>query len=214
MVITVFGATGQAGKRIVSMALAKGYTVRAFGRNVEGLIDKDLADENFEAIKGYVFDEAEVFEAVKGADAVLSALGGGRGGNDKTRSLGIKNIIAQMQKVAVKRIINIGGMGILKSDAHEYIMSRPGYPPVFLPVTKEHLQAYLYLKDSELDWTIVCPPDILDKDADGRYITNADYPPSTGINKVAAGNIADFMLKELTERRYLQKRVGISDIAM
>ena len=214
MVITVFGATGQAGKRIVSMALAKGYTVRAFGRNVEGLIDKDLADENFEAIKGYVFDEAEVFEAVKGADAVLSALGGGRGGNDKTRSLGIKNIIAQMQKAAVKRIINIGGMGILKSDAYEYIMNRPGYPSVFLPVTKEHLQAYLYLKDSELDWTIVCPPDILDKDADGRYITNADYPPSTGINKVAAGNIADFMLKELTERRYLQKRVGISDIAM
>jgi len=40
MIITVFGATGQAGKRIVSMALAKGYTVRAFGRNIEGLIDQ------------------------------------------------------------------------------------------------------------------------------------------------------------------------------
>lgn len=211
MIITVFGPTGQVGSRIVRMALAQGYHVRAFGRNIEGLIDKDIADNNLVAIKGYVFDADEVYEAVKGVDAVLSALGGARDGNDKTRSLGIKNIIAQMQKAGVKRIITLGGMGSLKSDEHDYIMNRPGYPAVFLPVSKEHLQAYLYLKELGLDWTFIGAPDILDKDADDKYITNADYPPVTGINQVNAGNIADFMLKELTERRYLQQRAGISN---
>jgi len=212
MVITVFGATGQVGRRIVNIALEQGHHVRAFGRNIESLIDKDIADNNLEAIKGYVFDEAEVYEAVKGTDAVLSALGGARDGSDKTRSLGIKNIVAQMQKAGVKRIIALGGMGSLKSDDHEYIINRPGYPIKFIPVSKEHLQAYLYLKDSGLEWTFIGAPDILDKDADGKYTTNAEYPPVTSINKINAGNIADFMLKEITERGYLQQRAGISNL--
>jgi uncharacterized protein len=212
MIITVFGATGQVGKHIVSMALAQGHHVRAFGRNIEDLIDKDIADDKLEAIKGYVFDADEVYHAVNGAEAVLSALGGARDGSDKTRSLGIKNIIAQMQKADVSRIITLGGMGSLKSDEHEYILNRPGYPAVFLPVSKEHFQVYQYLKDSGLEWTFIGAPDILDKDADGNYTTNADYPPATGINKINAGNIADFMLKEIIERRYLQQRVGISNL--
>ncbi|CAN5717425.1 NAD(P)H-binding protein [soil metagenome] len=212
MIITVFGATGQVGKRIVAMALAQGHHVRAFGRNIENLIDKDLADENLEAIKGSVFDAGEVYTAVTGADAVLSALGGARDGTDKTRSLGIKNIIAQMQKAGVNRIITLGGMGSLKSDEYEYIMKRPGYPAVFLPVSKEHFEAYEYLKNSGLEWTFIGAPDILDKDADGNYTTSADYSPATGINKINAGNIADFMLKEIAERRYLQQRVGISNM--
>ena len=212
MIITVFGATGQVGRRVVSMALAQSHHVRAFGRNIESLIDKDLADDHLTAIKGYVFDEAEVYEAVKGADAVLSALGGARDGADKTRSLGVKNIVAQMQKANVNRIITLGGMGSLKSDEHEYIMNRPGYPAVFLPVSKEHLQVYHLLKASKLQWTFIGAPDILDIAADGNYITSADYPPATGIHKINAGNIADFMLKEITEGRYLQQRVGISNL--
>jgi uncharacterized protein len=212
MVITVFGATGQVGRRIVDMALAQGNHVRAFGRNIESLIDKDIADDMFEAIKGHVFDEKEVYEAVKGADAVLSALGGARDGSDKTRSLGIKNIIAQMQKAVAKRVIAVGGMGSLKSDEHEYIMNSPDYPSVFMPGSQEHLQAYQYLKRSGLEWTFIGAPDILDMDADGKYTTNAEYPPATGINRINAGNIADFMLKEIIERRYLQLRVGISNL--
>ncbi|MBX4298776.1 NmrA family NAD(P)-binding protein, partial [Mycobacterium tuberculosis] len=34
MIITVFGATGQVGRRVVQSGLEKGYRVRAFGRNV------------------------------------------------------------------------------------------------------------------------------------------------------------------------------------
>ncbi len=65
MIITIFGATGQVGKRTVQQALAKGFTVKAFGRNVENWIDKDLHTDNFQAIKGHVFDEDDVLNAIK-----------------------------------------------------------------------------------------------------------------------------------------------------
>ncbi|SDW02121.1 hypothetical protein SAMN05444410_10132 [Hydrobacter penzbergensis] len=210
MIIPVFGATGQVGKRVVQSALNKGYQVRAFGRNVEYLFDKENANHQLEVIKGYVFDEAEVLDAVTGADAVISVLGGSIDGTDNTRSLGIKNIITQMQKAGVKRIVALGGMGVLNDASGHFIIEAEDYPEEYKAVGLEHLHAYQYLQQSPLEWTFVCSPDILDQDHTGRYVTNADYPPSPNHFQVAAGDIADFMVNEVTADHYLRHRVGIS----
>ncbi|MBA2761925.1 MAG: NAD(P)H-binding protein [Segetibacter sp.] len=211
MRLTIFGATGMVGKHIVRQALASGHYVKAFGRNVESLIDDDLRNENFEAVKGYVFDENDVFDAVKGSNAVLSALGGSFDGTDKTRSLGIKNIVSQMEKAGVKRIVALGGLGILNADDNSLIMDKPTYPKEFLPVGKEHLQAYLYLKNSNLDWTIVGSPDLVEAEATGEYVTAADRPPTPNVGKINAGNLALFMVSEVAQNQYLHHRVGISN---
>src|SRR6266487_5193154 len=146
MIITVFGATNKVGKRVVQMALASDNKVRAFGRNMEGLIDEDLRNENFTTIKGYVFSNGDVFDAVSGCDAVVSALVGAVDGADKTRSLGMKNIIAQMQKAGVNRIIAVGDSGVLEDDDFGYILNNPKYPDLYRAVSIEHLKAYEYLK--------------------------------------------------------------------
>lgn len=211
MTITVFGATGQVGLRIVSLALGKGYKVKAFGRHIEDMIDEDLRNENFEAIRGYVFDEQQVYDAVKGSDAVLSALGGSFDGNDKTRSLGLKNIVNQMEKAGVSRIVAVGGMGVLNADEDTYIIDTPGYPEMYQPVGREHLKAFFVLQASKTDWTFVCPPDIINEDATGLYYTNANYPPEKNGGRITAGDLALFMLNELVENKYPRQRVGISN---
>jgi hypothetical protein len=210
MLITVFGATGQVGKRIVSYALAKGFTVRAFGRNVTELIDADLQNDKLEAIKGSVFDAEEVLHAIQGSDAVLSALGGAFDGTDKTRSLGIKTIVKQMQTAGVKRIVALGGSGVLSAPDGGFLIDQPGYPAEFLPVGKEHLQAYLHLKDSALNWTFVCSPEIKDAERTGNFVTNNTYPPIGDRQIITAGDLADFMIKEAELSQHLQQRVGIS----
>lgn len=210
MVITIFGATGQVGKRAVAQALAEGHIVQAFGRNIVDLIDKDLRDENFIALKGHVFDEEEVLNAVAGSDGIISTLGGSFDGEDKTRSLGIKNIIAQMEKAGVKRIVALGGLGVLDAEDGTFLIDASSYPAEYKPVGLEHLQAYQYLNASNLDWTFVCSPNILDEGSTGNYTTNADTPPVPNNGEIAAGDIADFMLKELENNQYLKKRVGIS----
>jgi len=211
MIITVFGATGQVGKHIVRRALTEEYRVTAFTRNVEPLIDGALRNENLSLIKGYVFDTLEVFDAVNGCDAVLSALGGAIDTTNKTRSLGIKNIIEQMQKAGVKRIITVGSSAVLKDDDFGLAINNPKYPALYRQVGLEHLKAYEYLDASGLDWTIVCCQSITNTDANGKYIISEDYAPVPNLFTVKAGNVADFIIRELKENKHIRKRVGISD---
>src|SRR6187431_1007430 len=108
MEIVIFGATGHVGKFLVSQALLKDYKVRAFGRNVFELPD---TNKNLQHIKAGVFDDADVYKAIKGVDGVFSVLGGSFDGTDKTRSLGMKTIVAQMKRAGVNRILALGGRG-------------------------------------------------------------------------------------------------------
>jgi putative NADH-flavin reductase len=211
MKLTVFGASGMIGKFVVSHALSLGHEVVAFGRNVENLIDADLQNDKLEVVKGYVFDEDRVYKAVKGSDAVISVLGGSFDGSDKTRSLGIKNIIEQMERAGVQRIVALGGLGILQANEDEIILDQPGYNPEYLPVGKEHLQAYKLLEASNLNWTVVGAPNLIDAPATGKYITNADYSPTPNNGAINGGDLAAFMIKEASENHYVKKRVGISN---
>lgn len=208
MNITIFGATGMVGVEIVKQALWRKHKVTAFGRNV---FDLRLEDENLRLFKGALFDEAEVLEAVTGADVVLSAIGGSIDGSDKTRSLGIKNIIAQMNKAGVKRIIALGGLGILNADDDTLLIDTPSYPAEFIPVGNEHRKAYEYLKTSELNWTFICSPNILNNGPTGNYILSHDYPPQPNKFQINAGDLAQFMLNEIEKNEFVKARVGISN---
>ncbi len=209
MTVTIFGATGTVGKQLITHCLAKGWLVKAFGRNVEAMLDADERQENFTAIKGYIFDTKEVAHALQGSDAVLSSLGGAFDGTDKARSLGMKNIIEQMQACGLKRIVALGGLGVLQNEDGVFGVDTPEYPAEYKPVGFEHKQAYLYLLHSPLDWTFICSPDIQNADANGKFIARSETPAPG--NKINAGNLALFMAEELVKNEYVKQRVGISN---
>lgn len=209
MNLIIFGATGMVGKQLVQQALFKDHHVKAFGRNV--YTTDYLQTENLKLVQGALFDESEVYNAIKGCDAVLSAIGGSMDGTDKTRTLGMKNIIKQMEKAGVKRIIAIGGMGVLNADETSLLLEKEDYPAEYLPVGLEHKKAYEILKESGLDWTFVCPPNIIDAGPTGHFITKANYVPEPNNNKINAGDLSMYMLNEAEKNEFVKQRVGISN---
>lgn len=209
MKITVFGATGMVGRHVVSQALLKNHIVRAFGRNVHELKDNN---KNLELIKGGVFDTEDIFKSLSGSDAVISVLGGSFDGLDKTRSLGMKNIITQMKNTGVMRIIALGGMGVLDHPDGGLIIDQPEYPKEYLPVGKEHQKAWEILVDSDLDWTFVCSPDIINAEVSGRFLTSVNHLPEGAKGQVNAGDLALCMLQEIDRNSHIRERVGISAV--
>ncbi|MCB0520770.1 MAG: SDR family oxidoreductase [Lewinellaceae bacterium] len=209
MKVTIFGATGMVGQYLVDETIAQLHTARAFGRNVFEVFSTERT--YLELSKGYLFSEDDIKKALKGADAVLSAIGGGFDGTDRARSIGMKKIVEAMEKKGPKRIVAIGGAGLLNADEGTFIYEMPGFPEKYKAVTLEHRQAYDHLSSSSLDWTFVCPPIILDAKATESYNTNRNYP-AEGNQQITAGDLAHFMVKELIANEYLKCRVGIASV--
>ncbi len=209
MVITIFGATGMVGSELVKHALYLGHQVKAFGRNVYTASLPDNPD--LDLITGALFDADQVYAAIQGSDAVLSAIGGAFDGKDKSRSLGMKNIVGQMSRAGVKRIIALGNNAVLPDSEGNMLIEDPDFPRQFIPVGTEHVLAYTYLKASSLEWTFVGAPELIDAPATGLYHVAAEAKPSHDKNKINVGDLCLFMLEELKNNRFLKARVGISN---
>ena len=209
MKLIVFGATGQVGVQLVKQALWRGYALKAFGRNV---YDLNIEDDRLELVKGALFDAGDVLHALNGCDAVLSVIGGAFDGADKARSLGMKTIVEQMPKAHLTRIVALGGMGVLNGAEGEMLMDEKDYPEEYLPVGNEHRKAYQHLLASDLDWTFVCSPDIINEGPTGNYISSKDVPPEPNRYRINAGDLAQFMLNELERNEFVKSRVGISAV--
>lgn len=214
MTITIFGANSPAGRFLVAQALANSMHVTAFDRQIDYFIDLDNRSNMLTATKGYVFDEGDVKDALKGADAVVSLLGGGKNGADRARSLGTHNIIQQMEKAGMKRLIALAGKPILDAGEEDakYLMDTTDFPQDEMPLAHEYLSILTQLEASALGWTLVCAPRIADEEGKQQYITSASHAPIPDKDVIAAGDLADCILKELIHPRYLHQRVGISRI--
>lgn len=206
MKIVVFGSTGRTGKYLIQFALEKGYEVTAFARNpaLVSIHHPRLAVYQGDATKG-----AEVEKVLIGKDAVLSAIGTDLG-QTNLRQTAIRNVVNGMQNHGVKRLIGVGGMGILQANSDLQIFETDGFPEEYVPVSKDHNAAYRILENSGTEFTFVCPPMIVDGPKTEQFITEADYPP-TGKFQIYTGDLAWFMVNELTDNQYIKKRVGITN---
>jgi len=104
--VTVFGATGGVGREVIAQALDRGDHVTAYVRNPAKL---DLTDPNLTVITGELTDREAVRRAVRGADAVVSALGPSLDRKATGMPLvdGTRAIVGAMQAEGVERYIGM-----------------------------------------------------------------------------------------------------------
>ena len=209
MRLLVIGATGGTGRELVQQALAQGHQVTAFVRDPARL---PIEHENLRVGKGDVLDYTSVEAAMRGQEAVLSALGHRRFYRPtKIQSEGMRNILQAMTACGVSRLICETALGLGNS------IFRMGIPGTFfmLPLV---LPFYFWdkarqedlIRASDLDWTIV-RPGILTSGAarrkyrDGPNVGNYFWPASS-----ARADVADFMLKQLKDDTYVGMAPGMA----
>lgn len=206
MKIAIFGSTGSIGRQIVKQALNQGHIVTAFARNPAKL---NFQNSNLEIIQGDVMNTGSVEKAVKEHDAVLCAIGAGRKG--KIRSEGTRNIIQAMEKTGVRRFVCESSLGVGDSRGNlnffwKYIM----FGLLLREAYADHEAQEDHIKQSRLDWIIVRPAAFTDGEQTGRY-NHGFSAAENGLKlKISRADVADFMLKQLTDNTYLHKTPGLS----
>ena len=207
MNILLFGATGLTGSRVLEELLINGYQVTAVSREAASI---KTTHTSLKKISGNVLDEDFVTRMLERQDAVVSTISEGVEIKQHTQSKGNGNIIKAMEAQGVKRFVCMGAVGILAAPEGGLLREKAGYPSLYLPLSYEHSKVNELLQSSKLYWTQVCPPMILPRPSDGKYLVKANQLPST-VGQVNAGNIGAFIAKELRQPEFIPQRVGITN---
>lgn len=207
MKLIIFGATGSVGHHIVDQALAQGHDVTAFARRPAAL---GIKHPNLSLVAGDVFDPSAVSEAVKGNEAVLITLGSAKL-TGKLRSVGTKHIINAMAEHGVKRLICQSTLGVGDSRTNlnffwKYLM----FGILLRFVLNDHAVQEENVKRSALDWIIVRPAAFTDGPITGTYKHGFGAQEKNLIVEIARADVADFMLNQLNDNRYLRCTPGLS----
>jgi putative NADH-flavin reductase len=202
MKIIVFGANGRTGKLIVTQALAKGHAVTAYARTTEGLPQ----DPHLRLIQGDVFDFGAVVDAIRGHRAVLSALGANTRKKSDVLAQAVPHILEGMRQEYVNRLIVLGASGV-HPDWGKY---QNALTVMALWVAKKTVLKHPYIDQatqerliaaSDVDYTIVRAPRLMDGPFTGKYRVLPDALPS-GALRINRADVADFMLQQLTDPRF------------
>ncbi len=208
MKLLIFGSTGGTGRQLVEQALAQGHLVTAFARNPDKLA---IQHPNLRAVQGDVMDYASVEQAVQGQNAVLSALGAPASQTKTVRSDGTQHILRAMEKAGLQRFICLTTLGMgdsrpLLPFAYKYILV-----PLLLgrAFADSEIQENR-IRQSSLDWTIVRPATLTNGPRTGAY--RHGFPATEkGLKiKISRADVADFMLKQLSDNTYLKQTPGLS----
>jgi len=208
MQILIIGATGGTGRQLVAQALEAGHQVTALVRNPSKL---DIHHERLTVAKGNVLDFPSVEAAVKGQQAVLSALGHKRWIIPSTiLSAGTKNVIRAMETRGVRRFICETSLGVGDSFGRLGLYYTLFTIPVILFFYfRDKGRQERYIKESSLDWVIVRPGQLTNGRKRGVYHHGLRVGHWLWTVKISRADVADFMLKQLTDDQYLHSTPGV-----
>jgi putative NADH-flavin reductase len=208
MKLVVLGATGGTGLEIVRHSIERGHSVTALVRSPERL---KLFRDRIIIKQGDLLNSADLEQAIQDHDAVLSGFGP-RVPISKADANLLQNFAVALTKAmlhtAVRRVV-IESVAFLFKDSivpPAYILGRL----FFSGILADSSAMERIIRDTELEWTLVRPPELTDKPYTGSYRVREGHLPPFGF-KISRADVADFIVKAAENRSSINKIVGISN---
>lgn len=206
MRIVVFGASSASGKLLVEKALSKGHIVTAFVRDASKL---GTTHDKMKIVTGNALDPAQVEDAVRGSDAVLSTLGP-KGKPAVMAAQSTQNIVDAMEKHGVKRLVLVSVAGIAVPQDNRKKNLIDGLLKLLLKdVFLDRENQIAVLNASTVEWVAVRVPRLTDEPAKGSV--RAFFGSPNPSFKVTRADLADFMLEQLTSDQWLRQAPILSN---
>ena len=191
-------------------ALHRGYSAVAYARN-PGKIE--IKHDALAIVQGELADTVLLDRAITGADCVISLLGPGGNTRDTALSDGVKNIIASMEKVGVKRLIQIATVSATDpQDGKDFrfklmvaLVKRvvPGGYAEIVRIGKA-------VRASRLDWTLVRVP-LLNEKQRTKSVRVGYLGQKVVKSAISRADLAWFMLEQVQNDEYVRKAPVISN---
>jgi len=205
--VAIIGGSGKAGRFLVKQILEAGYQMRLLLRNPEKFT---LSDERIEVLKGDARDFPSIKALLQGCDAVLSTLGQPKG-EAPIISMVTGHVLTAMRELGIRRYILTRGASVdAPGDHKDFYTKLPTkliqwtFPAYWADWQKE----LALLMKSEVEWTLVRLPIIVEESVSGDAKVNLERLPGKKINGT---DLANFLVIQLADKQYLRKAPFIAN---
>jgi putative NADH-flavin reductase len=168
--------------------------------------DPSKMTERVEIIQGDARDAATIANAVRGRDAVLSALGTGK----SFKAAGIMTRAAENLVAAnFKRLLLVSAFGVGDSYADATLLQKIFFNLLLRGIYADKKVSDDIIRKSPGEWTIVLPTGLRNGPRTGKYRVG-EHLKVSAFPMIHRADVADFMLRELGERKWIRRTVEIS----
>jgi putative NADH-flavin reductase len=203
MKILLIGATGRTGRLVLAQSIERGHDVTAVVRSAAkmGSFYPRLNVREGDPLSAPVLEQA-----LPGHEAVISMLGPAGRGPMTVHADGARAATEAMGKAIVRRLIVVStgllfeGTGVIPAFLRRF---------VFKNVVEDSRNMERCVEQSQLDWTIVRPPRLLDGPGLGKYRSQAQGLPPRG-STIDRADLAHALLDILEQRLHVHTVVGVA----
>ena len=207
MNVILFGATGNAGARILKELLARGHQVTAIVRDPAKL----SSQPGLTVRKGDLADLAQIAEAVRGTEAVVSAYGPGlHAPGDLVPAP--QRLVAGLKQAGGRRLLMVGGAGSLEVAPGVQLIDSGYLPAEWMPISLAHREALEVLKSSDLDWTSLSPAGYFEPgQRTGKFRLGKDnlIANEKGESRISMEDYAIALVDELESHAHPRQRFSV-----
>ena len=197
MQVAVLGAGGKAGKELTAELRRRGHEVIAIGRTEASL----PAGDGIERRVADVSDVAALAGAVRGADAVISAL---------RFDVPAATLIAGLKQAGVNRLIVTGGAASLDNGKGVRVYDSPDFPEAIKPFVIGGIHFLDAIRqEQELNWTFFSPAMVFfEGPRTGSFRLGKDTMvfDANGESKISYADGAIAMVDELEQENHPRAR--------
>jgi putative NADH-flavin reductase len=208
MKLCILGGTGGTGKQIVFQALEAGHDVTVLARD-RARLGPD--QPRLRVVVGDLQNGAALAEAIRGQDAVISAIG--RGHSFKSEHLierTVPCIIGAMQAAGVRRLLFTSALGVGPSFADSPLVAKLFFLTLLRGIYADKLIGEQLIRRSGLDWTIVQPSQMTDGPLTRSY-RSGERLPVRGMAHISRADTAHVLLATAADPAAIGKTLVVSN---
>jgi putative NADH-flavin reductase len=207
MHITLYGATGRTGSRILEEAISRGHQVTAVVRDTARLSSRP----GLTVSQGDLSSVDEIVSSIQGSDAVVSAFG------PPPEDLAQLVVVTERLTEAVSknhgpRLIVVGGAGSLFVAPGVTLIDSGYLPAEWIGLAKAHEQVLENLRASDIDWTSFSPAAYFEPgERTGKFRLGTDTLIADDQNnsRISMEDYAIALVDELEHPRHVRSRFTI-----
>ena len=209
MNITIIGASGGIGLETVKRGLKRKHTITTLSRSEINIEEK----KSLKMILGDATNKADLCNSIQNAEAIIVTLGTAKNMKSTTLFSDFAKLIVEINRENKIEIpfIFVTGFGAGESENYVSWLIKLFLNYLLKDVYADKTKMEEIITDSNLNWTVVRPGRLLDKELTEKYRVENKLYKGINIGGINRADVADFLIKQAENQTELKKYIGLSE---